>query len=121
MLEFFEEQGPLRLVAGDSAPAAALTVYGIAANPAGATATFSLFDLTDTAEIDAQAASVGGVASYVDHDGVTRWKLTLTYASVGEDLDTAGSYYGRFAVTLPASAGTISAPPDRSFTVLVYP
>jgi hypothetical protein len=111
----------LRIVAGDSLPVPELWVYGIEADPTGATATFSLLDLSDVEEIEDEAAAVDGIASYTEY-GATRWKLRLRYAWASADTAILeGSYYGRFTVTLPASAGVFSAPADRRFTIEVLP
>lgn len=119
MLEI-REPTTFRIVAGDTSPKPTLVVRGIEADPSGATAKFSLLDLSDAAAIDEQAATVSGVASYTDR-GATRWQLTVTYSwSAVETAALSGSYYGRFAVTLPASAGIISAPADRRFSVFVF-
>ena len=122
MLEFRETDPlPLRIVAGDTLRFPELVVYGLEADPTGATATFSLLDLSDVEEIEDQAATVDGIASYTEF-GSTRWKLRLRYAwATGDTAILEGSYYGRFVVTLPTSAGTFSAPADRRFTIEVLP
>lgn len=122
MLEFRETDPlPLRIVAGDTLRFPELVVHGLEADPTGATATFSLFDLSDVAELEEETATVDSIASYSDH-GATRWQLRLRYAWVTADTALlSGSYWGRFVVTLPASAGIFSAPADRRFAIEVLP
>lgn len=122
MLEFRETDPlPLRLVAGDTLPRPELVVRGLEADPTGAAATFSLFDLSDVAELEDAAATVDAISSYTDL-GATRWQMRLRYSWETEDTATlGGSYYARFKVTLPADAGVLSAPADRRFAVFVLP
>lgn len=101
---------PLVLGVGDTLPVVQLTVSGLAADPTGATVTFSMGSPGVANKISGAAATL----SDIDFDATSStWSATAEYAWSGTNTDTAGSYRGWFSVTF-SGGGVMTWPPDRS-------
>jgi hypothetical protein len=108
----------ITIAAGDTLPAADVSVSGLGADPTGADVAFNLWSTQGTLVIDAAAASV------VDADAQVDGTWTATFRHSWSSVETSalsGAYYGRFTVTF-SGGGVMTVPPaPGSLKVQVYP
>ncbi len=110
--------GPLRYVAGSTAPILSVRIEAHPVDPTGAGVEFLLVDLFT----DYLATLTGipdlGTVSAVSRDGLTTYDFGLQFEFAAGDL-VAGTYYGRFILTDGAEISAI--PADRSMVIEVLP
>lgn len=108
-----QRQNLLVFFVGDSSPAVSFLVRGYETNPTSMTATYSFVGWLDGEEVDAGAATVSGVSSYADVDGVTKWQFVVSCPPYTQE---AGIYGVRFSTSL---SGEVSSIPARFALVFV--
>lgn len=107
------------LSVGDTLPSLQMTVTGLSSDPTGASVAFSMFKQSGAIVIDSAAASLSNISSVEDEDtGVVSWSCVLTYEWAADDIDTAGTFYGRFRITF-AGGDILTAPPGRTSVITV--
>lgn len=117
-LSYSVTQNPLELFAGATVPSISLTIKGLAADPTGATATFTLWTNMGTATLTAVAATVSDIDQLADGT----WEAVVTHEwTTVETAALSGTYYGRFTVTLPGGGVLVSPPAPSRMQVRVYP
>jgi hypothetical protein len=110
--------GQRDMVAGDTAPDVELQVFGLSADPDGASVDWELFSWTGTALATTGTATVTGTAL---DDG--SWMASLVYRWAAADTaDRAGELlWGRFALTLPGGEVLTRPAAPRTISVKVHP
>lgn len=110
------DQVPMAIKHGSTTPPAFAHIWGLTADPTGATVAFALTPLGGGSAI----AGMGGVArvTFVDSYGAPPlWHMMIEFDWAPGDLDAddvpTGIYVGAFTVTLPSAGGTVISPNDQ--------
>jgi len=108
---------PLQVGINDTLPTIQIDVLGLAADPTGAIATFSMRKPSFANKITNAPATIVAIA----FDVVTgTWTATAEYQWVAGDTDTNGLYDSWFTVNF-VTGGIMTWPPDRSLNVEIVP
>jgi hypothetical protein len=113
---FLFETVPISVRHGSTLPVPFAHIYGLTADPTGATVAFSLAPLGGGSAI----SGMDGVAIFRAIDAYgnpPQWHMLVEFDWAAGDLDVddvpSGVYVGTFTVTLPAGGGTVVSPNDR--------
>lgn len=118
-VSFSVTQNPLDIGAGATIPSVSTLVTGLAADPTGGSATFTLWNAATNAVV---LSAVPATLADIDQLADGTWEVSLTHDWLAAETSSlSGSYYGRFTLTLPGGGVLIVPPAPGRLQVRVYP
>lgn len=109
---------------GDQAPSMLVRFEDVTFDPTGATISFELVTwFGNVIQVEGAASLAGSVSSRTDAaTGNVFFSFSLVYVWASDDLDTAGTYFGRFVLDVASLSGRqASLPQDQALIVRVEP